>query len=60
MYAYVALSDSENSFTNLLIQFVKGQIDDEVVFKKEIKENSKISEFITYENYIDMSIREFI
>ena len=34
MYAYVALSDSENSFTNLLIQFVKGQIDDEVVFKK--------------------------
>ena len=22
--------------------------------------NSKISEFITYENYIDMSIREFI
>lgn len=30
------------------------------VFKKEIKENSKISEFITYENYIDMSIREFI
>ena len=35
-------------------------INDEVVFKKEIKENSKISEFITYENYIDMSIREFI
>ena len=34
MYAYVALSDSENSFTNLLIQFVKGQIDDEAVFKK--------------------------
>ena len=34
MYAYVALSDSENSFTNLMIQFVKGQIDDEVVFKK--------------------------
>ena len=34
MFAYVALSDSENSFTNLLIQFVKGQIDDEVVFKK--------------------------
>ena len=34
MYAYVALSDSENSFTNLLIQFVKGQIDDETVFKK--------------------------
>ena len=35
-------------------------INDEGVFKKEIKENSKISEFITYENYIDMSIREFI
>ena len=34
MFAYVALSDSENSFTNLMIQFVKGQIDDEVVFKK--------------------------
>lgn len=30
------------------------------VFKKEIKENSKISEFITYENYIDLSIREFV
>ncbi|MDY3205567.1 MAG: hypothetical protein RBR70_10900 [Arcobacter sp.] len=35
-------------------------ISNEDVFKKEIKENSKISEFITYENYIDMSIREFI
>ena len=34
MFAYVALSDSENSFTNLMIQFVKGQIDDEAVFKK--------------------------
>jgi len=34
MFAYVALSDSESSFTNLMIQFVKGQIDDEVVFKK--------------------------
>lgn len=35
-------------------------ISNENVFKKEIMENSKISEFITYENYIDMSIREFI
>ena len=35
-------------------------ISNEDVFKKEIMENSKISEFITYENYIDMSIREFI
>lgn len=34
MYAYVALSDSENSFTHLMIEFVKGEIEDNVVFEK--------------------------
>lgn len=34
MNAYVALSDSPNSYTNLYIQFVKGKIDDDIVFEK--------------------------
>lgn len=34
MYAYVALSDSENAFTHLMIEFVKGEIEDNVVFEK--------------------------